>query len=201
MKKQKVYSVSDFKGAVSGVSINTCYWTIDSVDFTTVGEFSRAPLFELQLRRVVENTDPAPNGLVDMSDRMQPNKTYYVREGRPLFNEFAEIWDALGGDTLDVRAAILNNYANGAFRGRVESLSGIRYTKETRSGATVQKSKAEFWYPEYVEEGYILEDFIFLCNRGIYTPVIEDKPQPDPVAEAIAKLDPEIVKAILASKK
>ena len=201
MKKQnKVYSASDFKGAVSAISIDTCYWTIDNVDFTAIGEFSRVPLFELQLRRVIENTNPAPNGLVDMSDKMQPNKTYYVREGRPLFNEFAEIWDALGGDVSDVRTAILNNYAEGAFRGRVESLSGIRYMKGTRSGAMVQKSKAEFWYPEYVEEGYILDDFIYLCNRGIYTPVIEEQ-KPDPMADAISKLDPELVKAIMSMKK
>ena len=199
MKKNvKVFSASDFSNATSSVVIDNCYWVLDNVDFTEVGAYSSTPLFELQLKQVVSATE-APNGLRDLSMEMVPNRTFYVREGRPLYNKLAKIWEDLDGEEEDVRHAILNSYANGAFRGRVEGLNGISYTHTTKRGTTISRSRAEFWYPEYLEEGVILDDFVYLCNKGVYVPILEDKPA-DPVAEALKGLDPKIIAAIKAMK-
>ena len=64
----------------------------------------------------------------------------------------------------------------------------------------VSSSKLEVWYPKHFEEGIILDDFVYLCNKGVYTPVIEEK-KSDPVADALRDLDPKVIEAILAMKK
>ena len=196
----KVYSASDFASATSAVVVESCYWAIDSIDFTKVGEFSKAPLFELQLRRIIAKDSSAPEGYEDASMELEPNRTYFVREGRPMYNALADVWEAVGGDSDLMRQYVLQSYANKAYRGRVERLSGVSYMASTKRGTVIQRSRFEVWYPEAYDEGRILEDFIYLCNKQVYTPVIEKKPI-DPVADAISKLDPKPVEAILASKK
>jgi hypothetical protein len=60
----------------------------------------------------------------------------------------------------------------------------------------------EAWYIQGSEEGQVLDDFVYLCNKGVYMPVIDEaeKPAVDPVAEMIKGLSPEIIAAIKAMK-
>lgn len=196
-KNNKVYSASDFVNATAAVVVENCWWAIDSIDFTNVGEYSKAPLFELQLKRIVSKDASAPEGYEDASAELEPNRTYFVREGRPMYNALAELWDAADGDGDLVRDWVSQQYANKSYRGRIERLSGVSYTSTTKRGTVVQRSRFEVWYPESYDEGRILEDFIYLCNRGVYNPVVE-KPT-DPLADAIKGLDPKIVAAIKAA--
>lgn len=197
--KAKVYSTSDFQNAVSSIIINDCFWLIDSVRHTKVGEYSKAPLFELQLKQYVKPAD-APEGFTDGSMLLTRNRTYYVREGRPLYNELVTMWKDLQEDFAE---EFINMYEKTVFKGHVERVDGISYHKSTRWGTVVSSSRVEFWYPVEYETGTALEDFVYLCNKGVYTPVVEKekKSAPDPIAEAISKLDPKIVEAILAMKK
>ena len=197
-KNNKVYSTSDFASANSAIVVENCYWAIDNIDFTTVGEFSKTPLFELQLRRIIP-AQSAPDGYEDASSELEPNRTYFVREGRPLYNALAQVWEAVDGDPDSVRDYVLKEYASKAFRGRVERLSGVSYTSQTKRGTTIQRSRFECWYPESYDDGRIFDDFIYLCNRGVYTPVVEKKPA-DPLADVIKGLDPKIIDAIKAMK-
>lgn len=197
----KVYSASDFTGATSSVVVETCWWAIDSIDFTKVGEYSKAPLFELRLKRIITKDSSVPEGYEDCSMELEPNRTYFVREGRPMYNALAELWDALGGDGSLVREYVLREYAKKSYRGRVERLSGVKYNASTKRGTVIQRSRFEVWYPEAYDEGRVMEDFIYLCNRRVYTPIVEEKKSVDPIADAISKLDPKLVEAILASKK
>lgn len=197
-KNNKVYSASDFASATSAVVVENCWWAIDSIDFTKVGEYSKTPLFELQLKRIITKDPDVPEGYDDSSVELEPNRTYFVREGRPLYTALAGIWEAVE-DADMVRECVRQKYANKAFRGRVERLSGVSYTTSTKRGNVIQRSRFEVWYPEAYDEGRILEDFIYLCNKQVYTPIVEEKP--DSMADAISKLDPKIVEAILALKK
>ena len=200
MKKNiKVYSTSDFVNATSAVIIDTCFWLIDDVSFTEVGAFSKTPLFELQLKRVSTPSQDVPEGIVDMSDKMVPNRTYFVRDGRPLYNELARKWEDVDGDFDDFKCAVLTAFKDGGFRGRVERLCGVNYQYQTRRGTIIQRSRAEFWYPDDFESS-ILDDFVFLCNKGVYTPIIQETSVVDPVAEALKGLDPKIIAAIKAMK-
>ena len=199
-KNNKVYSASDFASATSAVVVENSWWAIDSVDFTKVGEYSKAPLFELQLKRINAVDPDAPEGYEDASNELQPNRTYFVREGRPLYNALAEIWDAVDGDGDSMRQYVQTKYGNKAFRGRVERLSGVSYMASTKRGTVIQRSRFECWYPESYDEGRIFDDFIYLCNKQVYTPVVEEKPAEDPLADVIKGLDPKIIAAIKAMK-
>lgn len=199
-KNVKVYSASDFASANQSVVINNCYWRIDSVDYTKEGQYSNTPLFELELKQVVTGATDVPEGLEDGSADMVPNRTYFVREGRPLYNQLLAIWQDSDNDKEDFISYVMGKYANKAYRGRVERLSGVNYSKDTKHGTIVQKCTMEAWYPEAYDEGRILDDFIYLCNRGVYKPIIEEKPTVDP-ATALANIDPATLKALLAALK
>ena len=197
MKKQnKVYSASDFAGANASVLVDTCYWAIDNVDYTKVGQYSQSPLFELELKQIISASDDVPEGFKDVSAEMTPNRTYYVREGRPLYNKLLEMWEAADGDKSDFVTYVMKAYGDGAFRGRVERLTGVTYSKETRSGS-VQKSRMEAWYPESMDSPRILDDFVYLCNKGVYKPIIEEKP----VVDSLDGVDRATLEALLAALK
>lgn len=188
----KVYSASDFCGAKSSILVEETKWAIDSIDCTAVGEYSKAPLFEVGLRRIAATEDQD-----DATFELEPNRTYYVREGRPLFNILAKVYE----DTDDmsfVRDYVVQKYSGKYFRGRVERLSGVNYTYRTKRGTVVQRTKMEVWYPSTVEEGIIFDDFLYLCNRGVYTPIVEN--HVDPVQETLKNLDPAVIAAIRAMK-
>lgn len=199
MKKNvKVYSASDFASANASVLIDTCYWTIDAVNYTKVGQYSQTPLFELELKQIVSKSNDVPEGFEDASAEMTPNRTYFVREGRPLYNTLVEMWAAADDDKNDFINYVMKKYAKSAFRGRVERLTGVTYSKETKSGS-VQKSRMEAWYPESMDSPRIMDDFIYLCNKGVYTPVVEEKKE-DP-AKLLENLDPATLTALIAALK
>lgn len=200
MKKNvKVYSASDFASANASVLVDTCYWTIDAVNYTKVGQYSQTPLFELELKQIVGKSNDVPEGFEDASAEMTPNRTYFVREGRPLYNTLVEMWAASDDDKADFINYVMKKYAKSAFRGRVERLTGVTYSKETKSGA-VQKSRMEAWYPESIDSPRIMDDFLYLCNKGVYTPVVEEKKEEDP-AKLLENLDPATLKALVAALK
>ena len=75
-KNNKVYSMSDFAGATSSVLVSDCLWTINNVYATKEGSVSHTPLFVVELTRF--DTDVAaglPEGFVDASREMEPNRT------------------------------------------------------------------------------------------------------------------------------
>lgn len=195
--KQKTFSVCDFKSAVSNIVIADCYWLIDNVEKTNVGEFSKTPLFKLELKQHVSPRADIPEGLKDGSATLARNRTYYVREGRPLYNELVELWRDL---KEDFAYEFLKDHKNVAYYGHVERVSGVQYTKKSRGGSIISASKAEFWYPSDYEEGTALDDFVYLCNKGTYKPIIAEEPKVDPMAEAMAKLPPELLDYIRGIK-
>lgn len=192
-----MYSVSDFKNAVSNIVIDDCYWLIDDVDKTKAGEFSKAPLFKLQLKQHVTPRSDVPEGFIDASTALVRNRTYFVREGRPLYNELVALWKDLGED---FSYEFMQNYSKSVFYGHVERISGVSYSKKSRGGSVITSTKAEFWYPSDYEEGTAMDDFIYMCNKGVYTPIIDDTPNADPMAEVIAKLPPELLAYIRGNK-
>lgn len=198
-KNAKVYSANDFVGANASVLVDTCYWTIDTVNYTKVGQYSQTPLFELELKQIVSKSSDVPEGFEDASAEMTPNRTYFVREGRPLYNTLVEMWSVAGDDKTDFVNYVMTKYAKSAFRGRVERLTGVTYSKETKSGA-VQKSRMEAWYPESMDSPRIMDDFLYLCNKGVYTPVVEEKKEEDS-AKLLQDLDPATLKALVAALK
>ena len=200
MKIKKSYSTSDFVNASSSIVVENSWWMIDSVSCTAVGEFSKAPLFEIQLKQFESNNDmELPEGYEDGSMLMVRNRTYYVREGRPMFNDLARVWESCEDEDA-IRGWVMNNWSKKLFAGHVERLTGISYTRETRYGTVVSSSKLEVWYPKHFEEGVIMDDFVYLCNKGVYTPVIEEK-KSDPVADALRDLDPKGSRYETAMKK
>jgi hypothetical protein len=172
---------------------------IDAANYTKQGQYSNTPLFELELRRVVTAATDVPEGLVDASAEMTPNRTYFVRDGRPLYNTLVKMWAAADGDKDDFVSAVLSKYKNSGFRGRVERLTGVTYTKKSRAGDVIQRSRMEAWYPEDMDSPRIMEDFIYLCNTGVYTPVEEDSDE-DPT-KILAGVDTAKLKAFLATLK
>lgn len=201
MKKQKVYSVSDFSTASVSIVVDDSKWVIDSVIPTKEGEFSGKPLFEVQLKLyspVMEDD----NGMVDATGELVANRTHFVREGRPMYKELLRAWNDVEGDLEDFDAWVDKNYAKKTYCGHVERLSGVRYNKRNKRGVVVQRSRMEAWYIQGSEEGQILDDFIYLCNKGVYAPLVDEaeKPAVDPVAEMIKGLSPEVIAAIKAMK-
>lgn len=197
MKKQnKIYSASDFQGAVSSTLVENCLWLIDNISATKQGSVSNTPLFIVELKRFTQpDSNGLPEGFIDASSEMEPSRTYYVREGRPLYNSLLEAWKNLDSEEF---STIRNSYRNKVYKGRVERLSCVLYDYTSKHGTTSRRTHMDAWYPDSLDEGRVLDDFISLCNRGVYVPIIEEKP--DPVAEALRGLDPAVIAAIKAMK-
>lgn len=204
MKKNRVYSTSDFASANIAVTVEDCYWVVDSVSATNVGSYSKLPLFEVQLKKAAGDVcDSVPAGVVDRSADLLRNRTYFVREKRPLYNELAELWTAVNDRGLFTQTAKdLFHDEDGSlygYRGHVVRLSGISYEKDGhKEGTTIIKNRLELWYPYEYEPEVILDDFVALCNKGEYRPILEEKP--DPIALALKNLDPAVIAAIKAMK-
>lgn len=195
-KQNKVYSASDFVGAKSSVAVESCLWIIDNISATKQGSVSNTPLFIVELKRLTQSESVGiPEGYVDASAEMEPSRTYYVREGRPLYNNLLEAWKNLDSDEFGM---IRNSFRNKVYKGRVERLSGVLYDYTSKHGTTSRRTRMEAWYPDSLDEGRVMDDFVSLCNRGVYVPIIEEKP--DPVAEALKNLDPAVIAAIKAMK-
>lgn len=209
MKQNKVYSASDFSGVSINVIVEDCYWTVDHVSATKSGQYSKLPLFEVQLKQLVlgQKADDLPAGFVDSSSDMVPNRTYYVREGRAMYNGLANIWQGLEGDQQLFPTSALNSFwqkdAKGksvqqVYRGHVVRLTGVNYTKLSRDRESViSRSSLELWYPAGMEPEVIVDDFVRLCNRGVYTPILPDpaEKQEDP----LKGIDPKIIAAVMAA--
>ena len=187
----KVYSQSDFEGAVSSVAVESCRWIIDNISATKQGSVSNTPLFIVELKRLTQPEDnDLPEGFIDASAEMEPSRTYYVREGRPLYNSLLEAWRNLDSEEFSL---IRNSYKNKVYRGRVERLSGVLYDYTSKHGTTSRRTRMEAWYPDALEEGRVMDDFISLCNRGVYVPIIEEKKDP------LEGIDPNVVAAVMAA--
>ena len=201
MKKQKVYSASDFVSAAVSTVVDDSKWIVDSVIPTKAGEFSGKPLFEVQFKQYSPVKEDA-DGMIDATAELTANRTYFVREGRPMYKELLRAWDDIEGDIEDFNAWVDRSYAKKTYTGHVERLSGVAYTKRNKRGVVVQRSRMEAWYIQGSEEGQIFDDFIYLCNKGVYVPLTDEteKPLVDPVAEAIKGLDPAVIAAIKAMK-
>jgi len=208
MKQNKIYSASDFSGVSVNVIIDDCYWVVDNVSATKAGQHSKLPLFEVQLKQL--DLEPKatglPSGFVDSSMDMIPNRTYYVREGRAMYNALANIWQGLEGDMSLFQSAAMKAFwqkdAKGkpvqqVYKGHVVRLSNVSYTKLSRDKESViPRSSLELWYPYGMEPEVILDDFVRLCNRGVYTPILpESAEKQDPLKD----VDPKIIAAVMAA--
>ena len=201
MKKQKVYSASDFVGMTSNILVEDCWWTADSVLATAPGEHSKLPLFELRLRQIeTKKRTDLPEGFIDASSKLTRTRSYFVREGRPQYTELVEIWRDAESDA-DFHDDAMDALKGQAFYGHVERVDGVSYTKNTRNGTIVSKSHMDVWYPEEYEPGSAVSDFLYMCNKGIYTPVVDGAEKEDDIKDVIAGLDPAIIKAIMSMKK
>lgn len=186
--------MSDFAGATSSVLVSDCLWTINNVYATKEGSVSHTPLFVVELTRfdTTDATTGLPEGFIDASREMEPNRTYFVREGRPLYNDLMVMYDNVdGGEEFSYYA--VSKYHNKVYRGRVERLSGVIYDYINRRGTVCHRTKMEAWYPSSFDEGCICDDFIAMCNRGVYVPMIEEKKDP------LEGFDPAIVAAVKAA--
>lgn len=201
-KTNKVYSASDFKSMTVSVVIEDCYWTISSVSPTEVGEHSGLPLFILRLRKVekMEEID----GFVDASSEMDATRTYFVREGRPMYDDLVEVWKTVDRQLFSEAAAQLfwaessdGSLAQKVYKGHVVRLSGVDYTKPSRDGKSkIKKGYLELWYPRGCDEELIVQDFLHMCNKGVYTPIL---PDPAEKQDPLAGFDPAIVAAVMAA--
>lgn len=196
-KTNKVYSASDFQGLNVTMAVEDCYWAIDTIHPTKTGD-SGKPLFEVGLKmiRQGQNTN-VPDGWVDGTALMSRNRTYYVREKRPLYTKLLEIWETLGDDPVFMQAC-KQELGTTAFMGHVERLSGVKYTKSGNNKTVISCSKMELWYPDEFEPGAIVDDFIYLCNIGVYKPIIEEKKEE---SIDLTKIDPNVIAAIKAMMK
>jgi hypothetical protein len=195
-KNNKVYSTSDFVNASSSIVVADTWWQIDSIEATAVGEFSKTPLFELQLKQFKASSSlEVPEGYEDASADLRRNRTYFIREGRPMYNELAEIWEAIEDNDV-FRVTIRQKYEKKLLAGHVERLTGVSYSRLSRGGSMITSSKLEVWYPEDFEEGVIMDDFLYLCNRGVYTPIVEEKKEDELID--LTKVDPKLIATIKA---
>jgi len=199
MGKSKVYASSDFQNVAVSTAVNTSRWIIDNVSATKEGQYSKTPLFQLELKQLItEKDETLPEGYEDASAEMQPNRTYFVREGRPLYNDLLDVYNASDGDSELLREIVTRNYSKKVYRGRVERLNGVAYSVKTRRGTIINRTHMEAWYPESYDEGRIFDDFLYLCNIGVYTPVVNNTPA-DPIAAALKDVDPSVVAAVVAA--
>ena len=192
--------MSDFAGATSSVLVADCLWTINNIYATKEGGVSHTPLFVVELTRLETPscTTDLPEGFVDASRELEPNRTYFVREGRPLYNDLLTVYKNL--DEEEFSYSVTGRYRNKAYRGRVERLSGVAYDYTNSRGTVCHRTKMEAWYPSSFDENVICDDFIAMCNRGVYVPVVEEKKEEDP-AKLLEGLDPATLKAIVAALK
>lgn len=205
-KNQKVYAASDFSNAVVSIVLDDCYWTVDAVQATKAGEISNLPLFKLQLRKL-EKSEELEGGLyVDASSEMTTCRTYFCRDGRPMYNSLADAWKQLGDKELFAECApdlFMAKNANGelvpkVYSGHVVRLSGVEYEKDSKDHKSiVRKNSLELWYPRGAEPDLVVSDFVHLCNKGTYRPILLSDPveKQDP----LAGFDPAIVAAVMAA--
>lgn len=207
MKKQnRVYSASDFSNAVINVVLDDCYWVVDFVQATKAGEVSGLPLFKLQLRKLEKTEDVDDGAYVDASAEMATSRTYFCRDGRPMYTTLSNAWKELGDKDLFAECVpelFITRNSKGdqvqkVYSGHVVRLSGIEYEKDTRDHKSiVRKNSLELWYPRGAETELIMSDFVHLCNKGTYRPILSDDPveKQDP----LAGFDPAIVAAVMAA--
>lgn len=208
MQNNRVYSASDFSGASINVVVEDCYWVVDYVSATKAGMHSKLPLFEVQLKQLDlgQKATDLPTGFVDASSDMVPNRTYYVREGRTMYNTLANIWQGLEGDMSLFPSAAMKAFwqkdAKGkpvqqVYKGHVVRLSNVSYTKLSRDKENViSRSSLELWYPTGMEPEVITDDFVRLCNRGVYRPIL---PDPAEKQDPLKDVDPKIIAAVMAA--
>lgn len=203
MKKMKIFTESDFAATVSTI-VEDCMWTVSSVAATTVGEHSGLPLFKLHLRKVEKAEEV--NGFVDASAELDRTRTYFVREGRPMYDDLSTLWSCVPDKGAFAQAAQDLFWAKSssgelvqkAYKGHVLRLAGVEYEKPSRDGKSmIRKSSLELWYPRGYEESAIMQDFLHMCNKGAYVPIIN----PTPAAPKIdlSKVDPQIIAAVMAA--
>jgi len=192
--------MSDFAGATSSVLVADCLWTINNIYATKEGGVSHTPLFVVELTRLETPscTTDLPEGFVDASRELEPNRTYFVREGRPLYNDLLTVYKNI--DEEEFSYSVTGRYRNKAYRGRVERLSGVAYDYTNSRGTVCHRTKMEAWYPSSFDENVICDDFIAMCNRGVYVPVVEEKKEEDS-AKLLQDLDPATLKALVAALK
>lgn len=206
MKKQnRVYSASDFSKAVINVVLEDCYWTVDTIQATKAGEVSGLPLFKLQLRKLEKSEELEGGAYIDASSEMVTSRTYFCRDGRPMYNSLSDAWKQLGDKELFAECApdlFVAKNSNGelvpkVYSGHVVRLSGVEYEKESRDHkTTVRKNSLELWYPRGAEPELIMSDFVHLCNKGAYRPILNPvEKQEDP----LAGFDPAVVAAVMAA--
>ena len=202
-KTNKVYSASDFQSATVCTIVEDCLWTISSVTATAAGEHSGLPLFVLRLRKVekMEQVD----GFIDTSSEMNATRTYFVREGRPMYDDLAELWACVPDKGQFAQAAQDLFWAKSssgdlmqkAYKGHVVKLSGVNYEKPSRDGKSIiRKGSLELWYPRGCQEELIVQDFLHMCNKGAYTPIL---PDPAEKQDPLAGFDPAVVAAVMAA--
>ena len=203
MKKSVVFTESDFASANVGVIVEDCLWTVSSVVATTAGEHSGLPLFKIHLRKVerAEEVD----GFVDASAELDQTRTYFVREGRPMYDDLATLWGCMPDKGAFAQAAqdlfwtksSSEELVQKAYKGHVLRLSGIEYQKPSRDGKSmIRKSSLELWYPRGSDECIIMQDFLHMCNKGIYIPTVN----PTPTTEVdLSGVDPKIIAAVMAA--
>lgn len=206
MKKQKIFTASDFECATISTVLEDCYWTVDTVQATKAGEVSGLPLFKLQLRKLEKSEELEGGAYIDASSEMVTSRTYFCRDGRPMYNSLSDAWKQLGDKELFAECAPdLFVAKNGkgelvpkVYSGHVVRLSGVEYEKESRDHkTTVRKNSLELWYPRGAEPELIMSDFVHLCNKGAYRPIL-----PDPVEkqeDPLAGFDPAVVAAVMAA--
>lgn len=195
-KTNKVYSASDFQGLNVTMAVEDCYWAIDTVRPTKTGD-SGKPLFEVGLKKIrTEKSSDLPEGWHDGTGEMSRNRTYYVREHRPLYTQLLEMWEALGDDQV-FQQACKQEFGTSAYRGHVERLTGVSYIKSNNK-IPVTYTKMELWYLDEYEPGTIVDDFIYLCNIGVYKPIVEEKKEE---SIDLTKIDPNVIAAIKAMMK
>lgn len=207
MKKTKIFAESDFASATVSMLVEDCMWTVSSVAATAAGEHSGLPLFKLHLRKVekIEQTD----GFVDASAELDKTRTYFVREGRSMYDDLAELWRCVSDKSIFAQAAQdlfwtkspsedSEELVQKAYRGHVLRLSGVEYEKPSRDGKyMVRKNYLELWYPRGYEESAIMQDFLHMCNKGAYVPIIS--PTPTAPKMDLSKVDPQIIAAVMAA--
>lgn len=202
MKKTKLFTESDFQSATISVAIEDCYWTVSSVAPTEVGEHSGLPLFILRLRKVEKSAEV--DGFFDASSELDATRTYFVREGRAMYDLLVEVWKAVDRQLFPEAASQLfwtkdsdGHLIQKAYRGSVLKLSGVDYTKPSRDGkSTIRKSSLELWYPRGYDESAIMQDFLHMCNKGVYTPILPDHAEKQ---DPLAGFDPAVVAAVMAA--
>lgn len=202
--KKSIYSVSDF-AATAAVStiIEDSWWAIDVVEATNSGEYSNTPLFKVWLKTIETRKSDAPEGYIDCTSSMRPSRMYIVREGRDLYSELYRLWKESEGDEDLFMESVASVFQGRAYQGHVERLGGVTYTKMTRRKVAVEKTALEVWYPQGTEEGTVLSDFVFLCNKGTYKPKLDETPKPEAPDEKIdlSKLSPEMMAILKAMMK